>query len=91
MVRMVSSPLNSKLKFQGIENAILVATRSQVKAISPEASNIALGLDDIPDLSAHFHNVHLAESADWESWVQASNIELCEVRLVFDGLRTCEF
>lgn len=71
------------------ENAILVATRSQVKAISPETPNIALGLDDIPDLSVHFHNVHLAESADWESWVQASNIELCEVRLGFDGLRTC--
>ncbi|KAI9466307.1 hypothetical protein BJY52DRAFT_347684 [Lactarius psammicola] len=71
------------------ENAILVATRSQAKAISPEASNITLGLDDIPDLSAHFHNVHLVESADWESWVQASNIELCEVRLGFDGLRTC--
>ncbi|KAH9063340.1 hypothetical protein EDB87DRAFT_1557873 [Lactarius vividus] len=71
------------------ETAILVATRSQVKAISPETPNIALGLDDIPDLSAHFHNVHLAESADWESWVQASNIELCEVRLGFDGLRTC--
>ncbi|KAF8274923.1 hypothetical protein EI94DRAFT_1711996 [Lactarius quietus] len=70
------------------ENAILVATRSQVKAISPETSNIGLGLDDIPDLSAHFHNVHLAESADWESWVQASNIELCEVRLGFDGIRT---
>ncbi len=31
------------------------------------------------------------ESADWESWVQASNIELCEVRLGFDGLRTCKF
>ncbi|KAN0140728.1 hypothetical protein V8E53_001172 [Lactarius tabidus] len=71
------------------ENAVLVATRSQVKAISPEGPNITLGLDDIPDLSAPFHNVHLAESADWESWVQASNIELCEVRLVFDGLRTC--
>ncbi|KAI9446360.1 hypothetical protein H4582DRAFT_1905171 [Lactarius indigo] len=68
------------------ENTILVATRSQMKAISPEASNMTLGLDD---LSAHFHNVHLAESADWESWVQASNIELCEVRLGFDGLRTC--
>jgi hypothetical protein len=83
--------VNSKLKFRGVENAILVATRSQVKAIFPEGPNITLGLDDIPDLSAHFHNVHLAESADWESWVQASNIELCEVRLVFDGLRTCEF
>jgi hypothetical protein len=80
--------VNSKLKFRGVENAILVATRSQVKAIFPEGPNITLGLDDIPDLSAHFHNVHLAESADWESWVQASNIELCEVRLVFDGLRT---
>lgn len=62
-----------------------------MKAISPEGTNITLGLDDIPDLSAHFHNVHLAESADWESWVQSSNIELCDVRLVFDGLRTCEF
>ena len=61
-----------------------------MKGIAPEASNITLGLDDIPDLSAHFHSVHLAESADWESWVQASNIELCEVRLVFDGIRTCE-
>lgn len=70
------------------ENAILVATRSQAKVTSPEPSNMTLGLDDIPDLSAHFHNVHLAESADWESWVQASNIELCEVRLGFDGLRT---
>jgi hypothetical protein len=59
-----------------------------VKAISPEASNITLELDEIPDLSAHFH---LAEYADWESWVQASNVDLCEVRLGFDGLRTCKF
>ena len=62
-----------------------------MKAIAPEVSNITLGLDDIPDLSAHFHNVHLAEYADWESWVQASNVELCEVRLGFDGLRTRKF
>jgi hypothetical protein len=35
--------------------------------------------------------VHLVESVDWESWAQESNVELCEVRLSFDGSRTREY
>ncbi|KAI0256797.1 hypothetical protein BJV78DRAFT_1116968, partial [Lactifluus subvellereus] len=73
------------------ETAILVATRSRAKVIPLESSYVPLGLDEAPDLSAHFHDVHFAESTDWESWAQEPNIELCEVRLGFDGFRTCKF
>ncbi|KAI0306477.1 hypothetical protein B0F90DRAFT_1690235 [Multifurca ochricompacta] len=70
------------------ETAILVATRSRTKAIHFESSDVSLGLDEVPGLTAHFHDAHSAESTDWESWAQESSVELCEVRLGFDGLRT---
>jgi hypothetical protein len=91
MVRLMPSVPNSQVNLQSTENAILVATRSRAKIVPLESSYVPLGLDEAPDLSAHFHDVHLAESTDWESWAQESNIELCEVRLGFDGFRTCKF
>jgi hypothetical protein len=91
MVRLMPSVPNSQVNVQSTETAILVATRSRAKVIPLESSYVPLGLDEVPDLSAHFHDVHLAESTDWESWAQESNIELCEVRLGFDGFRTCKF
>lgn len=68
-----------------------MATRSRPNPLPLESSYISLGLDEVPELSPHFHDVHLAESVDWESWAQEPNIELCEVRLGFDGVRTREF
>ena len=67
-----------------------MATRSRPNPLPLESSLVSLGLDEVPELSPHFHDVHMVESVDWESWAQESNIELCEVRLSFDGLRTCE-
>jgi len=69
------------------ESAILVATRSRPSALPLESSFVSLGLDEVPELSPSFHDVHLVESVDWESWAQESSIELCEVRLDFDGAR----
>ncbi|KAI0006126.1 hypothetical protein BJV74DRAFT_22263 [Russula compacta] len=69
------------------ESAILVATRSRPNSLALESSYDSLGLDEVPELSPDFHDVHLVESVDWESWAQESNIELCEVRLCFEGLR----
>lgn len=91
MVRMMFSILNSTLNGYGPESAILVATRSRPNSLSPETSYDSLGLDEVSELSPDFHDVHLVESVDWESWAQESNIELCEVRLCFEGLRPCEF
>lgn len=67
-----------------------MATRSRPNPLPLESTFVSLGLDDVPELSPHFHDVHLVESVDWESWAQESNIELCEVRLGFDGMRTRE-
>jgi len=67
-----------------------VATRSRPNPLPLESSFVSLGLDEVPELSPHFHDVHLVESVDWESWAQESNIELCEVRLGFDDMRTRE-
>ena len=67
-----------------------MATRSRPSPLPLESSYVSLGLDEVPELSPHFHDVHLVESVDWESWAQESNIELCEVRLGFDGIRTRE-
>jgi hypothetical protein len=53
-----------------------------------EPSDVPFGLDEVPELSPNFHDVHFAESVDWESWAQESNIEIWEVRLRFDGSRT---
>ncbi|KAI9509649.1 hypothetical protein F5148DRAFT_1186141 [Russula earlei] len=69
------------------ESAILVATRSRPNVLPFESSFVSLGLDEGPESSPYFHDVHLVESVDWESWAQESNIELCEVRLGFDGPR----
>jgi hypothetical protein len=91
MVRTTLSILNSILNVQISESSILVATRSRPNALPLERSYISLGIDDYPELSPHFHDVHSAESADWESWAQESNIELCEVHLGFDGSRTREY
>lgn len=68
-----------------------MATRSRPNVLPLETSYVSLGIDEIPELSPHFHDVHPAESVDWESWAQESNIELCDVRLGFDGLRTREY
>jgi len=67
-----------------------VATRSRPNPLPLESSYVSLGLDEVPELSPHFHGVHSVESVDWESWAQESNIELCEVRLGSDSIRTCE-
>lgn len=91
MVRLISSVPNSQVNVYNTETAILVATRSRAKVISLESSYVPLGLDEVSDLSAHFHDVHLAETTDWESWAHESNIELCDVRLGFDGFRTGKF
>jgi hypothetical protein len=81
------------LNVQGTESSIIVATRSQPNALPLESSFVSLGLEEVPELSSHFHDVHSAESVDWESWAQESNIDLCEVRITFDvdGLRTREY
>ncbi len=79
------------MNVQGPESSIIVATRSQPNALPLESSFVSLGLEDDPELSSHFHDVHSAESVDWESWAQESNIDLCEVRIAFDGLRTREY
>lgn len=67
-----------------------MATRSQPNVLPLESSFVSLGIEEVPELSPHFHDVHSAESVDWESWAQESNIDLCEVRIAFDGLRTRE-
>jgi hypothetical protein len=83
--------LNLSLNVQSPESAILVATRSRPNPLPLESSYVSLGIDEIPELSPHFHDVHSTESVDWESWAQESNIDLCEVRLGFDGSRTREY
>ncbi|KAI0273731.1 hypothetical protein BC834DRAFT_855279 [Gloeopeniophorella convolvens] len=68
------------------ETSILVATRSHTKVVPLEPSYVPLGSDLRPDLASHLHNVHLADSADWESWAQESNIELAEIRQMGDAV-----
>jgi len=68
-----------------------VATRSRPNVLPLESSFVSLGIEEVPELSPHFHDVHSAESVDWEGWAQESNIDLCEVRVAFDGLRTREY
>jgi hypothetical protein len=91
MVCKIFSILNSNLNGFCPESSILVATRSRPNILPLESSFVSLGIDDGPELSPHFHDVHSADPVDWESWAQESNIELCEVRLGFDGLRTREY
>lgn len=67
-----------------------MATRSRPNPLPLESSYVSLGLDEVPELSPRFHDVHLVDSVDWESWAQESNIELYEIRLSFDGIRTRE-
>ena len=67
-----------------------MATRSRPNVLPLESPYVSLGIDEVPELSPYFHDVHSAEPVDWESWAQESNIELCEVRLGFDSLRTRE-
>lgn len=73
------------------ESSILVATRSRPNVLPLESSFVSLGIEEVPELSPQFHDVHSAESIDWESWAQESNIDLCEVRIIFDGSRTFLF
>lgn len=68
-----------------------MATRSRPNVLPLESSFVSFGIEEVPELSPHFHDVHSAESVDWESWAQESNIDLCEVRIAFDGLRTREY
>lgn len=68
-----------------------MATRSRPNVLPLESSFASLGIEEVPELSPHFHDVHSAESIDWESWAQESNIDLCEVRITFDGSRTREY
>jgi hypothetical protein len=91
MVRITLSISNTIFNVSSPESSILVATRSRPNVLPLETSYISLGIDEIPELSPHFHDVHSAESVDWESWTQESTIELCDVRLGFDGLRTREY
>lgn len=68
-----------------------MATRSRPNALPFESSFVSLGIDEVRELNPHFHDVQSAETVDWESWAHESNIDLCEVRLGFDGLRTREY
>lgn len=68
-----------------------MATRSRPNVLPLEPSFSSFGIEEVPELSPHFHDVHSAESVDWESWAQESNIDLCDVRIAFDGSRTRKY
>ncbi|KAI0065405.1 hypothetical protein BV25DRAFT_1906053 [Artomyces pyxidatus] len=69
------------------ETSIMVATRSRIltgPSSAPSFTPIDLALS--LDLNPQTQDEELNRTNDWEKWGEDSSIELCEVRLGFDGV-----